>query len=158
MPLKNRFILGTLLVLLAAVFAIWCAPFAVSRGLRLWISWHARQQNLTVKIDKIDAPLLRPVVIRGIHVTSAPANAFRIDLNATQATITLNLQAIVLGIRERAIRSLSVEDLHAELRRNHAGTPMSEPGWRALQKSLPGNFNFDRYKEEHGAQRHVSET
>ena len=144
MPLKNRFFLATLLVLLAAVLAIWIAPFAVSRGLRLWISWHARQQNLTVKIDNIDAPLLRPVVIRGIHVTSAPTNAFRIDLSATQATIDLNLKAVVFG-HERAIRALSVKGLRAELRRNHPGKPMSESGWNALQKSLPGNFNFDRF-------------
>jgi hypothetical protein len=145
MALKKRFFLGTLLILLAALLAILLAPFAVSRGLRMWISWHARQQNLTVKIDKIDAPLLRPVVIRGIHVTSAPANAFRIDLSATQATIDLNLTAIVLRMRERAIRTLSVEGLRAEMRRNHPGKPMSASGWNALQKSLPGKFNFDRF-------------
>ena len=72
MPFKNRLLLASLLILFMGLLAIWFAPFAVSHGVRLWIWWKAREQKLTVKIDQIDAPFLRPVVMRGFSMTSAP--------------------------------------------------------------------------------------
>jgi hypothetical protein len=82
MPFKNRLILGSLLIFLVLLFAICFAPLLISDSVRLWFWWKARQQRLTVKIDGVDAPLLRPVVVRGLHVTSAGDAAFHIDLNA----------------------------------------------------------------------------
>src|SRR5205807_3821903 len=143
MPLKNRLLLPSLLILLVSLLAIWFAPFAVSHSLRLWIWWKAREQKLTVKVDQIDAPFLRPVVVRGFRMTSAPDAAFHIDVSAAQATVNLNLKAILMRLGGRAIRTLSVEGLHAQLRRNYAtGTTLTESGWATLQKLLPDSLNL----------------
>src|SRR5439155_1683920 len=75
---------------------IWGSPVAVSNGLRLWGWWKSRQEGLAVSIDKIDAPFLRPVVIRSLHITTAPAAAFHIDLTAAGANFDLNLNRILL--------------------------------------------------------------
>ena len=77
MPFKNRLLLGSLLIVLAGSLAILFLPVIVSDSLRLWIWWKAREQKLTVKIDQIDAPFLRPVVVRGFRVTSAPEDGVR---------------------------------------------------------------------------------
>src|SRR5260370_32264828 len=116
MPFNNRLLLASLLIALTGVRAIWFAPFAVSHSLRLWIWWKAREQKLTVKIDQIDAPFSRPVVVRGFRMTSAPDAAFQIDVSAARATVNLNLKAILMRMDARAIRTLSIEGLHAELR------------------------------------------
>ena len=133
---------GVLFVLLAALLAIWFTPFAVSNGLRLWVWWKARQEGLIVKIDKIDAPILRPVVLRGLHITSASENAFRIDLTATQASLDLNLKRILLRDRGHALRNLSIQQLRGDLRRNHpAGRAITQRGWATLHKLLPQNLS-----------------
>ncbi len=146
MSFKNRLLLAGLLILFMSLLAIWFAPFAVSHSLRLWIWWKARDQKLTVKIDQIDAPFSRPVVVRGFRMTSAPDAAFQIDVSAAQATLNLNLKAILMRMDGRAIRTLSVEGLHAELRRNNAtGATLTESGWATLQKLLPDSLNLGRF-------------
>src|SRR4029077_18538190 len=143
MSFKNRLLLAGLLILFMSLLAIWFAPSAVSHSLRLWIWWKARDQKLTVKIDQIDAPFSRPVVVRGFRMTSAPDAAFQIDVSAAQATLNLNLKAILMHMDGRAIRTLSVEGLHAELRRNNAtGATLTESGWATLQKLLPDSLNL----------------
>ena len=140
MPLKNRLLLPSLLILLVSLLAIWFAPFAVSHSLRLWIWWKAREQKLTVKIDQIDAPFLRRVVVRGFRMTSAPDAAFHIDVSAAQATVNLNLKAILMRMGGRAIRTLSVEGLHAQLRRNYVtGTTLTESGWATFRVTVTKN-------------------
>src|SRR5206468_11372297 len=134
MPFKNRFLLASLLILLAVLLGIWLTPFAVSHGVRLWVWWKARQEGLVVKIDKIDAPFLRPVVIGGLHVASAPENTFHIDLTATQMTVDLNLKGTLLHTRGRAIHNLSIQQLHGELsHKNPSGRALSQRGWTTLQ-------------------------
>jgi len=143
MPLKNRLLLPSLLILLVSLLAIWFAPFAVSHSLRLWIWWKARGQKLTVKIDQIDAPFLRPMVVHGFRMTSTPDAAFHIEVSAAQATVNLNLKAILMRMGGRAIRTVSVEGLHAQLRRNYVtGTTLTESGWATLQKLLPDSLNL----------------
>jgi len=135
-----------LLSVLALLFAIWFTPSAISNGLRLWIWWRARQQGLTVKIDKIDAPFLRPVVLRGFHMISAHDAPFHIEVSAVQATVGLNLKAIVLHMSGRAIRTLSTEGLRLEIHRNKpAGISLTESGWATLQKLFPGNLDLGRF-------------
>jgi hypothetical protein len=142
MPLKNRLLLASLLIPLVMLVAIWFTPFAVSNGIRVWVRWKARQEGLVVRIDKIDAPFLRPVVIRGIRMTSAPSNAFHIDLTATQTSVDLNLKRILLRMRGRAIRTVSIQQLHGELRRiNPSGRAITQRGWTTLHKLLPQNLS-----------------
>jgi len=142
MPLKTRFLLATLLVLLAVLLAILFTPLAVSNGVRLWLWWKGRQEGFVVRIHRIEAPFLRPVVIRDIHVTSAGGNAFLIDLTATQASVDLDLKRILLGVRGRAIRAISIQQLHGGLRRNNrAGRVLTQEGWKNLYKLLPYNLS-----------------
>src|SRR3954471_25022480 len=119
MPLKRRFLLATLFFLLAALLALWFTPFAVSHGVRWWIWWRARQEGFNVDIDKIDSPFLRPVAIRKLRLRNAHDGMFRIDLTITDATFELNFKHILLHIRGRAIRNLSIRELHGGLRRTN---------------------------------------
>src|SRR5205814_7167683 len=100
----TRFLLVVLFVLLGTLLTISFTPFAVSNGLRLWVWWQARQERPIVQIDRIDAPFLRPVVLRGLHVTSASEHAFPIDLTATQARLDLSFPRILLRNRGHTLR------------------------------------------------------
>jgi len=143
MPFKNRFFLVSLLILLAALFVIWLTPFAVSNGVRSWIWWKARHEGLIVNIDSVDAAFLRPIVVGGLRVKSAPENAVRIELTVTQASFDLNLKRILLRRRGRAIRDLTIQGLRGELRRsNPAGRALTQSGWTTLHKLLPQNINI----------------
>src|SRR6266436_3417135 len=138
MPFKNRLFLFSLLVLLAALLAIVFAPFAVSNGLRLWVWWKSRQEGLAISIDKVDAPFLQPVVIRSLHVKSVRTDALHIDLTATQVQLDLNFSRILLHRRGHAIRNLSIEDLHGEIRRENPNVRgITKSGWGTLQRLLP---------------------
>jgi hypothetical protein len=142
MPFKNRLFLVGLLVLTVALIAIWFAPLLVSNGVRLWIWWKARQEGLVVNLDKIDAPLLRPVVIRGCRLRSGPGDAFQFEFTVKQASVNLNLKHILLDNRGRAVRDFSIQELRGELRRsNPAGRKMTQGGWAALHKLLPQNLS-----------------
>jgi hypothetical protein len=145
MPPKNRLLLlAAVLIVLAGVLTVVFLPVIVSNGVRVWLSWKGRQQGLLIQINKIDAPFLRPVEIGGLHITSVPGAAFRIDVKAAQAMANLNLKAILLHRSARAIRTLSVEGLRVELRQtNAAATALTEAGWATLQKLLPDSFNLD---------------
>src|ERR1043166_4586123 len=93
MRFKRRFLLVVGAALLAAILVIVLSPFAVSAGLRWWLFWRASQQNLIVRIANIDAPLFRPVVLKGVNITSTPQNPFHVDVNAAQMTLHLSLKA-----------------------------------------------------------------
>src|SRR5207245_2748713 len=141
MPLKSRFLLASLVLLLAALVALWFTPFAVSHGVRWWIWWRARQEGFTVNIDKIDAPFLRPVAIRQLRLRNAHDDTLRIDLTITDATFDLDFNHILLHRRGRAIRNLSIRELHGELRRsNPTVRAMTRRGWATLHRMLPENL------------------
>ena len=140
---RTRLLLGALFVLLAVLIVIWFTPFAVSNGIRLWVWWKGRQEGLIVKIDKIDAPFLRPVTLRGLNVTSTSGNAFRIELTATQASAALNLKSILLRRGGRAVRSVSIQQLRGQLRHsNPTGRAITQRGWRTMQTLLPQNLTI----------------
>jgi len=88
MPLRNRVVLSILLLLLIVVLTIALAPFAVSNGVRLWVWWFARQEGFVATIDKVEAPFLRPIVIRQLHLKSVRDNALRVDVTAADARLT----------------------------------------------------------------------
>jgi hypothetical protein len=138
MPLKSRFLFASLFLLLAALLALWFTPFAVSHGVRWWIWWRARQEGFIVNIEKIDAPFLRPVAIRQLRLRNAHDGTLRIDLTITDATFDLSFQHILLHRRGRAIRNLSIEGLHGELRRSNPTVRAISPrGWATLHRMLP---------------------
>jgi hypothetical protein len=141
MPLKNRFLLASLLLLFAALLAAWFTPSAVSHGVRWWIWWRARQEGFTVNIDKIDAPFLRPVVIHQLRLRNAHDDTLRVDLTITDALFELNFKHILLHRRGRAIRNLSIRELHGEVRRtNPTVRAITRRGWATLHRMLPENL------------------
>ena len=138
MPLRSRFLFASLLLLLAALLALWFTPFAVSHGVRWWIWWRARQEGFIVNIEKIDAPFLRPVAIRQLRLRNAHDDTLRIDLTITDATFDLDFKHILLHRRGRAIRNLSIRELHGELRRSNPTVRAISPrGWATLHRMLP---------------------
>jgi hypothetical protein len=143
MPLKNRFLLAGLFLLLAALLALWFTPSAVSHGVRWWIWWKARQEGFTVNIDKIDAPFLRPVEIRQLRLRNAHDDSLRVDLTIMDAVFDLNFKHILLHRRGRAIRNLSIRELHGELRRtNPTARAITRHGWATLHRLLPENLTI----------------
>ncbi len=143
MLLKNRFLLVSLFLLLAALLAVWFTPFAVSHGVRWWIWWRARQEGFTVNIDKIEAPFLRAVVIRQLRLRNTHDDTLRVDLTVTDAMFDLNFKHILLHRRGRAIHNLSVRELHGELRRsNPTVRAITRRGWATLHRMLPENLTI----------------
>jgi hypothetical protein len=142
---KKRLLRITLLVLLAGLVALLFAPLLVGSGLRFWIWWNARQQNLTVKIDKIETPFLRPVVLHDLRITSVSNAAVRVDVRVDQATVALNLQAIFLRTRERALRNFSANRLRGEIHRNSSGAPFPERSGVTWQKLLPDTADVKQF-------------
>src|SRR5437867_1187782 len=117
MPLKNRIFLIILVIVLVALGVVLLAPIAVSNGIRLWVWWFARQEGFIATIDGIDAPFLRPVVIRHLHLKTLRDEAIRIDVTVIEARVVLNPKHILLHLSGRDIRSISVRELRAELHR-----------------------------------------
>jgi len=143
MRLRNRFVLISLFVVLLAVLAVALAPFAVSNGLRLWISWAAKQEGFNATIDQIDASFLRPVVIRQLHLKSMRENALRVDLTATDASVGLNFKHILLHMGGRIIHSLSIRELRVEVHRTNPNMrAITRRGWSTLQRLLPEDLTI----------------
>jgi hypothetical protein len=145
MLLRNRLVLSILLVLLIVVLTIALAPFAVSNGVRMWVWWFARQEGFVASIDKIEAPFLRPLVIRQLHLKSVREDALRVDVTATDVRLILNLKHILLRLRGHDIRNVSIRELRAELHRSNPHMrALSESGWATLYRLLPENFSIAR--------------
>src|SRR5438034_11610306 len=112
MPFKNRIFLTILVIVIVALAAVLLAPIAVSNGVRLWVSWFARQEGFVATIDKVEAPFLRLIVIRQLHLKSVRDDALRVDVTATDARFGLDLRHILLHTGGHNVRNLSVRELH----------------------------------------------
>ena len=143
MPLKNRMFLIILVILAVALAAVLLAPIAVSNGVRLWVWWFARQEGFFATIDRVEAPFLRPIVVREIHLKSLRDDAVRIDVTVIDARVVLNLKHIFLHLSGRDIRNISVRELHAELHRTKPNVRvLSEHGWATLHRLLPETLSI----------------
>src|SRR5436190_1619814 len=143
MRFKSRLPLVGLLLLLAALLTVWLTPSTVSHGVRWWIWWWARQEGFTINIDKIDAPFLRPVVIHQLRLRNAHDDTLRVDLTITDALFDLDFKHILLHRRGRAIRNLSIREMHGELRRtNPTVRAITRRGWATLHRMLPENLTI----------------
>jgi hypothetical protein len=142
MPFKNRIFIILLVSVVAAFAAVLLAPIAVSNGVRLWVWWFARQEGFVANIDSVNAPFLRPIAIGQIHLKSMRDDAVRIDVTIIDTRITLNLKHILLHLRGRDIRNISVRELHAEWHRtNPKVQTLSERGWATLHRLLPESLS-----------------
>jgi len=143
MPLRNRFFLASLLVLLIVTLAIALAPIMISNGIRLWVWWFARQEGFVATIDKIEAPFLRPIVIHEFQLKSSRDDALRVDITAMDARVTLNLKHILLRMGGRDIRNVSVRELRAEIHRTNPNVrALNERAWATLHRLLPESMSI----------------
>jgi hypothetical protein len=143
MPFKNRIFLIILVIVVLALAAVLLAPTAVSNAVRLWVWWFARQEGFVATIDGVDAPFLRPIVIRQLHLKSVRDDAARVDITLLDARVLLNLKHIFLHLSGRDIRNISVGELHAELHRtNPKVQALSERGWATLHRMLPESLSI----------------
>ena len=142
MPFRRRLLIASLLAVLISLFVFWIGPTAVATGVRTWLWWQGRRQGLKVEIEKVDAPLLRPVLIQNLHIASANNAPCRIDVKVSEAIVDLQLARILTGASGRAIRALSIKELHVETHCSVSdGTEKSRLVWPTLQKLLPENLN-----------------
>src|SRR6478735_10273350 len=145
MPFKNRIFLIILVIVMLALAAVLVAPIAVSNGVRLWVWWFARQEGFVATIDGVDAPFLRPIVIRQIHLKSVRNDAVRVDVSMLDARVVLNLKHVFLHLSGRDIRNISVREFRAELHRTNPNVQvLSERGWATLHRLLPGNLDVGK--------------
>src|SRR5436305_3435256 len=143
MPFKNRIFLVILVIVIVALTAVLLAPIAVSNGVRLWVWWFARQEGFVATIDSVDAPFLRPIVIRQIHLKSVRDDAVRVDVTVLDARVVLNLKHVFLHLSGRDIRDISVREFHAELHRTNPNVrALSERGWATLHRLLPETLSI----------------
>src|SRR5437762_4415955 len=143
MPLRNRFFLASLLVLLIVTLAIALAPIMISNGIRLWVWWFARQEGFVATIDTIEAPLLHPIVIHEFQLKSRRDDALRVDITAMDARVTLNLKHILLRMGGRDIRNVSVRELRAEIHRTNPNVrALNERAWATLHRLLPESMSI----------------
>src|SRR5712671_2685398 len=143
MPFKYRIFLLILVIAIVALAAVLLAPIAVSNGVRLWVWWFARQEGLVATIDRVDAPFLRPIVIRQIHLKSIRNDAVRVDATVLDARVGLNLKHVFLHLSGRDIRNISVREFHAEVHRTNPNVrALSERGWATLHRLLPETLSI----------------
>lgn len=143
MPFKNRILLFILVIVGTALAAVLLAPIAVSNAIRLWVGWFARQEGFAATIDGVEAPFLRPVAIRQIHLKSARDDAVRVDVTVLDARVVLNLKHVFLHLSGRDIRNISVREFHAELHRTNPNVQvLSERGWATLHRLLPETLSI----------------
>src|ERR1700719_2613541 len=139
---KNRLLLISGTTLIVVLGTIVFAPFVVSNGIRFWLHWQAHRQQLKIELGKIAAPLLRPISIERIRVTSEKGAAPQIELNAERAILHLSLAKILAG-RGDGVRTLSIQTARAQIRRDYSESARpARFNWTALQSLLPANFNI----------------
>ena len=143
MVFKRRLLLLLLaLLLFSAVFVLF-APLLMPGGIRLLARWQAGRQGLKITIDKINAPLFRPIELRGIRIVSQPGCAFQIDLGIPRTEIDLDLRALLKGSRDRALRRLSLHDFTGSIRHpTKSGSADCRFDWGTLHQLLPDEMEI----------------
>src|SRR6185295_7119319 len=132
--MRARKRLGIFVLVLGAcsVLLILFSPFLISKWIRLWFWWQTRGTGVTCNIEAIESPFLRPIVLRGVHMQTAPDAAVRIDASAAEVTFALNVKGILFRTRGRTLRTLMIQGLRAQTHRNKAGPPFSETTWNTI--------------------------
>jgi hypothetical protein len=128
-------------LLVVALLLVCFAPLIVAGGLRIWAQHLAQREGLRLELGEIEAPFLRPVVVRNLRATSDPALPFQIECTAPQLELSLNLAALLAGSK-RPLRYLQVDGLTLNIRRAQNKTePGRRPSWAVF-----GNLRADSFK------------
>jgi hypothetical protein len=151
MRFKRFILLFGASLLIAALLAVLLAPLVVAGGLRLWIARTAQQEGLHIELEKIEAPFLGPVVVHKLKVTSQADAPFQVKIEAPRVELALNLAALVSQSSGRLLRSLAVEAIDVDIRRNlqPPAAPAHRFAWLMFAQCLADNFKLS------GAELHV---
>ena len=143
MRFKKFLLLFCASLLVAGVLAVCLTPLVVAGGLRLWATRTARQEGLRIEFGEIEAPLLRPVIVHKLQIASHADASFRVTIEASRVELDLNFAAIFNRSRGRFLRSLTVEAMGVDIRRNLQPPPAPERfAWRILEDFLADNFKL----------------
>src|ERR671921_3058375 len=99
---------GTLIVV--ALLLVSFAPLLMAGGLRIWAQRAAQREGLRLELGEIEAPFLRPVIVRNLHATTDPSLPFQIECSAPRLELSLNLAALFTGSK-RPLRHLEIDGL-----------------------------------------------
>jgi hypothetical protein len=129
-------------LLVAILLAVCFAPLIVAGGLRVWAQRAAHREGLRLELGAIEAPFLRPVIVRNLRVRSDPGLPFQIDCTAPRVELGLNFSGLFSGSKRR-LRDLQVDGLTVVIRRDTAaaGTARGAP-WSILENLLADRFKF----------------
>jgi hypothetical protein len=142
MRVKRSLYVTLVALLAAALLVVVFAPFLVASGLRLWAERAARREGLQLEIGGIEAPLLRSVIVRDVHLRTDAAAPFQLDCVASRLDVALNLAAIFTHNR-RPLRVLNIDGLTLNIRRNNLSASSSRAAPWALLKNLQADaFQF----------------
>ena len=143
MRLKKFLLFSCGALLLAGVLAVCLTPLLVAGGLRLWIARTARQDGLHITFEKIEAPLLRPVVVHKLQIASQADTPFHVTVETPRVEIDLNFAAIFDQSHGRFLRSLMAEAIGVDIRRNVQPSPAPQRfAWRIIEDLLADNFKL----------------
>jgi hypothetical protein len=142
MRARRSLLIFTAALLVAILLVVCFAPLIVAGGLRMWAQRAAHREGLRLELDAIEAPFLRPVIVRNLRLHSDPGLPFQIDCTAPRVELGLNLSGIFSGAK-RPLRDLQVDGLTLAIRRVPAavGTAHSAP-WSILENLLADHFKF----------------
>lgn len=141
MRLKKFLLLFCASALVAGVLSVCLAPFVIAAGLRLWIARTERREGLQIEFGKIEAPLLRPIVIHGLKIASQPEAPFNVRVESSRVVLALNLAAIFSPARGRVLRALTTDEISINILRNPQSA-LPRFAWRALDNLLADNFKL----------------
>src|ERR1700675_3074437 len=143
MRFRKFFLLACASLLIAVVLTVCLTPLLVAGGLRLWIARTARQDGLRIMFEKIEAPLLRPVVVHKLQIASQTDAPFLVVVEASRVERYLNFAAIFDQSRVRFLRSLVAEAIGIDIRRNLQPPPAPQSfAWRIIEDLLADNFKL----------------
>ncbi len=142
MRLKRPVIIATAALCAIVLLVIWLAPLIVASGLRAWAQRAAGREGLQLELGEIEAPFLRPVIIRNLRVHSDPKLPFQIEGSAPRVELALSLSGIFGGTR-RPLRHLEVQGLTLAIRRTSAAAETTAHApWSIFKRLLADSFKF----------------
>ncbi len=117
MSLAKRLLLLLLVLVLTGAALVCLSPIMVTDGIRLYALWKARTQGVKIEFGQIESPLLRPVVIHRLRITTVRPCSFNVALTARRVEVDLNLRALLFRTRARVVHTLTIDGMRGHATR-----------------------------------------
>src|ERR1044071_4627556 len=143
MRFKKFLLLSCASLLVAGILIVCLTPLLIAWGLHLWIARTARQDGLQITFEKIEAPMLRPVIVHKLQIASQANAPFQVTVEAPRVEITLSFAALVNPSRGRFLRSLMADAISVDIHRNLQPLPAPQRfAWGLVEDLLADNFKL----------------